>query len=595
MYFAYFLGQDLLDKMEARSSGAGNDGDYFPNLMARTTAQNTFLLALDGDVVFEPDAIAKLVDLMKRDAAIGATCGRIHPQGSGLVAMYQKFEYAVGHWLQKATEDVLGNVLCAPGCFSLYRLTALIESRGSSGLGPAFKAFASPSTSPLDWIQHDQGEDRWLCTLLIERGWRVEYCAISDSYTACPETFGEFYTQRRRWTPSTVANLVELMRMWRSLLRHGNLSIFHLIYQILMLAGATIGPGSIFILLVGGTQLTFDISYWASFFFNLVPVVLFMLVALLMPSRAQILVAKVLSLVYGMCMLAVFFAVLLSSWGSCAWTPSTVSLELTAGAFVLVGLLHPLELHYLLYGVVYYLTIPCMYMLLPLYCVFNLDDVSWGTRETTAHEVSAASETPSSLISRLRHIFNPHREIEELTQRLSADIRDLKEAIVSKRGGQEDLKTVDDVPDGDGEPRKDWTAQVEEGLTTELDEQKAEFWKTVIGKYLQPLYHSEEEKQRLRNDLVNLRNEIALLFVFLNAGWALGILLLQMSSVESSAFTLDWVLCEVRRPLNETMGGGGGVEAVSNYLPLDPINFVFIVFFLVILLIQGKAYYVDWA
>jgi hypothetical protein len=70
--------------------------------------------------------------------------------------MYQKFEYAVGHWLQKATEDALGNVLCAPGCFSLYRLTALVESRGSSGLGPAFQAFARPSATPLDCIQHDQ-------------------------------------------------------------------------------------------------------------------------------------------------------------------------------------------------------------------------------------------------------------------------------------------------------------------------------------------------------------------------------------------------------------------------------------------------------
>jgi hypothetical protein len=40
------------------------------------------------------------------------------------------------------------------------------------------------------------------------------------------------------------------------------------------------------------------------------------------------------------------------------------------------------------YGIVYYLTIPCMYMLLPLYCVFNLDDVTWGTRETTQEQVA---------------------------------------------------------------------------------------------------------------------------------------------------------------------------------------------------------------
>ncbi len=28
------------------------------------------------------------------------------------LARYQKFEYAIGHWLQKATEHMLGSVLC---------------------------------------------------------------------------------------------------------------------------------------------------------------------------------------------------------------------------------------------------------------------------------------------------------------------------------------------------------------------------------------------------------------------------------------------------------------------------------------------------
>ena len=32
-----------------------------------------------------------------------------------------------------------------------------------------------------------QGEDRWLCTLMLKQGWRVEYSAASDSFTACPE------------------------------------------------------------------------------------------------------------------------------------------------------------------------------------------------------------------------------------------------------------------------------------------------------------------------------------------------------------------------------------------------------------------------
>ena len=90
-------------------------------------AQNTYLLALDGDVDFQPDAIIKLIDLMKRNPGVGASCGRIHPTGSGYMQWYQMFEYAIGHWLQKSTEHVMGCVLCSPGCFSLFRAKALMD------------------------------------------------------------------------------------------------------------------------------------------------------------------------------------------------------------------------------------------------------------------------------------------------------------------------------------------------------------------------------------------------------------------------------------------------------------------------------------
>ena len=64
---------------------------------------------------------------MKKNKGVGAACGRIHPTGSGWMPMYQVFEYAVGHWLQKATEHVLGCVLCSPGCFSLFRAKAIMD------------------------------------------------------------------------------------------------------------------------------------------------------------------------------------------------------------------------------------------------------------------------------------------------------------------------------------------------------------------------------------------------------------------------------------------------------------------------------------
>ena len=57
---------------------------------------------------FDPKAMLLLVDLLRKDPKVGAACGRIHPTGSGPMVWYQKFEYAMGHWMQKATEHVLG-------------------------------------------------------------------------------------------------------------------------------------------------------------------------------------------------------------------------------------------------------------------------------------------------------------------------------------------------------------------------------------------------------------------------------------------------------------------------------------------------------
>ena len=50
MYMYYFLGFQLADLTPARRE---------------LRAKNTFLLALDGDVDFQPEAVIKLVDLMK--------------------------------------------------------------------------------------------------------------------------------------------------------------------------------------------------------------------------------------------------------------------------------------------------------------------------------------------------------------------------------------------------------------------------------------------------------------------------------------------------------------------------------------------------
>ena len=116
MYMYYFLGHQIVAKEELNEK----EKDI--------QAQNTYLLALDGDMSFKPEAVIKLVQLMRQNSKLGACCGRIHPTGQGFIQWYQKFEYAICHWLQKSTEHVMGGVLCSPGCFSLYRGRAIMDN-----------------------------------------------------------------------------------------------------------------------------------------------------------------------------------------------------------------------------------------------------------------------------------------------------------------------------------------------------------------------------------------------------------------------------------------------------------------------------------
>ena len=114
MYMYYLLGHRLMELPIAVERKA-------------VMAENCFLLTLDGDIDFQPNAVSLLVDLMKKNKNLGAACGRIHPVGTGPMVWYQLFEYAIGHWLQKATEHMIGCVMCSPGCFSLFRAKALMD------------------------------------------------------------------------------------------------------------------------------------------------------------------------------------------------------------------------------------------------------------------------------------------------------------------------------------------------------------------------------------------------------------------------------------------------------------------------------------
>jgi hypothetical protein len=124
--------------------------------------RRVFVLMTDGDVIFKPPSVSMMLDTALRDERVAGVCARLLPQGNGLIAAIQQFEYALAHWFHKPTENVLGSVLCASSCFSLFRLCAL-----ESVLCDFAKA---PSTCD-EYQQYEQG--LFACSFILGYGTRM--------------------------------------------------------------------------------------------------------------------------------------------------------------------------------------------------------------------------------------------------------------------------------------------------------------------------------------------------------------------------------------------------------------------------------------
>lgn len=291
------------------------------------------------------------------------------------------------------------------------------------------KKYTTMATEPKHYVQYDQGEDRWLCTLLLQRGWRVEYSAASDAKTHAPESFREFYNQRRRWVPSTMANIMDLLLNGRRTVKQNpDISLPYITYQLVLLVGTILGPGTIFLMLVGAFAVAFKLDQWTSFMYNFIPILAFILVCFFCKAEIQLTFAEILTTVYALAMVAVVVAIILQISDDGLLAPSSLFLIIIASSFLIAGIIHPLEFMCLPHGFLYYITIPSMYLLLMIYSLFNLNVVSWGTRE------GAKTKTKQELEAE-------KKELEELAK--EAEKKKKTSLLAGLMGVKKDDKEVD--------------------------------------------------------------------------------------------------------------------------------------------------------
>ena len=384
--------------------------------------ENTFILTTDADINFTPHSADVLLDMLDSNPQVGAVCARTHPKGYGIMYWYQTFEYAIGHWFQKPAEHILGCVLCSPGCFSVFRCSALKD---------VLEKYSSEAKTATEFLMKDMGEHRWLCTLLIKAGWRLEYCAISSDETYCPVEFGEFYKQRRRWIPSTVANLAMIIFAESMKITRGNdsVSILFILFQLVILFSTAISPATVIFVISRGLNEVFDINGTTAIIIITLLIiisVLYGVVCVASSPQTQIDIGKVLTFTFAIVMSIAFIGILknviesvvnrhdsatpvrppicndsliidyeackknilyiesLANTKSTFFIPvstNTMYLAALVVTFLIAALLHPPEFYCIVHGIWYMIGLPSGYLFLLIYSAANLDNQSWGTRE----------------------------------------------------------------------------------------------------------------------------------------------------------------------------------------------------------------------
>jgi cellulose synthase/poly-beta-1,6-N-acetylglucosamine synthase-like glycosyltransferase len=147
------------------------------------------VVMMDGDTVFEPDTVRRLVQPFA-DPEMGAVAGNAKVANrTGMVALWQHIEYVVGFSIDRRAYDVMRCMATVPGAVGAFRREALRQVNGLS--------------------DDTLAEDTDLTIAVLRAGWRMVYEEHARAWTEAPSTMSQLWRQRYRWSYGT------MQAMWK--------------------------------------------------------------------------------------------------------------------------------------------------------------------------------------------------------------------------------------------------------------------------------------------------------------------------------------------------------------------------------------------
>ncbi|MEU4778097.1 bifunctional polysaccharide deacetylase/glycosyltransferase family 2 protein [Micromonospora sp. NPDC023633] len=152
-------------------------------------ARANLLVLVDGDTVFQPDTVHRLVQGFA-DPTVGAISGNTKVANRRrLLGRWQHLEYVIGFNLDRRMYDVLECMPTIPGAIGAFRREVLLAVGGV----------------PADTL----AEDTDLTMKVLRAGWRVVYEEAAIAWTEAPSSLRQLWRQRYRWCYGT------MQAMWK--------------------------------------------------------------------------------------------------------------------------------------------------------------------------------------------------------------------------------------------------------------------------------------------------------------------------------------------------------------------------------------------
>ncbi|MER5469594.1 bifunctional polysaccharide deacetylase/glycosyltransferase family 2 protein [Streptomyces sp. NPDC002685] len=150
-------------------------------------ASYDIVVMMDGDTVFEPDAVHQLVQPFA-DPEIGAVAGNAKVGNRAtMIGAWQHIEYVMGFNLDRRMYDLLRCMPTIPGAIGAFRRDAVLEVGGMS--------------------EDTLAEDTDITIAMHRAGWRVVYQEHARAWTEAPGSLKQLWSQRYRWSYGTMQAL----------------------------------------------------------------------------------------------------------------------------------------------------------------------------------------------------------------------------------------------------------------------------------------------------------------------------------------------------------------------------------------------------